>query len=138
MGRRMHHRATRLGERHAAGDGHNLLETVDYLPRSQSSDQRHRPVSVPSRLPSQRIAGDVGDACEVDWLGWFDASGPLPHLEISDSDRASKRRQVYEYQAVFDGDGVRRAICRSDKGTGVLPLQLAGLGYGMLEGHGIG
>lgn len=91
MGRRSHHRATRLGKSHAAGDGHYLLETVDYLPRRQSSDQRHRPVRVPPRLPSQRVAGDVGDASEVDWSGWLDASGPLPHLEISDSDGASER-----------------------------------------------
>lgn len=64
---------------------------MDYLPRIQSSDQRHRPVRVPQSLPSQRVAGDVGDASEVDWLGWFDAPGPLPHLEISDSDGASER-----------------------------------------------
>ena len=121
-----------LGECHAIGHRNGLREALDDIGRSHSSDKRHRPVSVPPRLFAIRGASHVRDATKTDRFGGLHALFEQPDTVIADGHGASERRQVHENQTVFDRDGVRSAIRRRNERCGILPLQLALLGYGML------
>lgn len=74
----------------------------------------------------------VRDAPKTDRLGGLHSRLEQPDTVIADFHGASERRQVHENQTVFDRDGVRSAIRRRNERCGILPLQLALLGYGML------
>lgn len=99
---------------------------------SHASDNRHRPVGVPLRLFTVCGSVQVRDAPKTDCLGGLHALFEQPDSEIADFHGASERRQVHENQTVFDRDGVRSAISKRDERCGVLPFQLACLGYGKL------
>lgn len=132
MGGRSHHSAARLGESHAIGHWDNPLEALDDIGRTNASDKRHRPVSVPPRLFAIRDASHVRDAPKTDRFGGLHALFEQPDRVIADFHGASERRQVHENQTVFDRDGVRSAIRSRNERCGVLPFQLACLGYGKL------
>lgn len=121
-----------LDEFHAIGHRNGLREALDDIGRTHASDKRHRPVSVPPRLFAVRDARHVRDAPKTDCFGGLHARFEQPDRVIADFHGASERRQVHENQTVFDRDGVRSAIRIRNERAGVLPLQLACLGYGKL------
>ena len=122
-----------LDEFHTIGHRNGLREALDDIGRSHASDKRHRPVSVPPRLFAIRGASHVRDAPKTERFGGLHARFEQPDRVIADFHGASERRQVHENQTVFDRDGVRSAIRSRDERCGVLPLQLACLGYGKLS-----
>lgn len=124
-----------LDEFHTIGHRNGLREALDDIGRVQASDKRHRPVSVPPRLFAIRGAVHVRDAPKTDRLGGLHSRLEQPDTVIADFHGASERRQVHENQTVFDRDGVRSAIRRRNERCGILPLQLALLGYGKLFRH---
>ena len=124
-----------LDEFHAIGHRNGLREALDDIGRTHASDKRHRPVSVPPRLFAVRDARHVRDAPKTDCFGGLHARFEQPDRVIADFHGASERRQVHENQTVFDRDGVRSAIRIRNERAGVLPLQLACLGYGKLFRH---
>ena len=124
-----------LDEFHTIGHRNGLREALDDIGRTHASDKRHRPVSVPPRLFAVRDASHVRDAPKTDCFGGLHARFEQPDGVIADFHGASERRQVHENQTVFDRDGVRSAIRSRNERCGVLPLQLALLGYGKLFRH---
>lgn len=124
-----------LDEFHTIWHRNDLRKALDDIGRTHASDKRHRPVSVPPRLFAIRGASHVRDAPKADRLGGLHSRFEQPDRVIADFHGASERRQVHENQTVFDRDGVRSAIRRRDERCGILPLQLALLGYGKLFRH---
>ena len=122
-----------LDEFHTIWHRNDLRKALDDIGRTHASDKRHRPVSVPPRLFAIRGASHVRDAPKTDRLGGLHSHFEQPDRVIADFHGASERRQVHENQTVFDRDGVRSAIRRRDERCGILPLQLALLGYGKLS-----
>ena len=122
-----------LDEFHAIGHRNDLREALDDIGRTQASDKRHRPVSVPPRLFAVRCASHVRDAPKTDRSGGLHARFEQPDTVIADLHSAPERRQVHENQTVFDRDGVRSAIRSRNERCSVLPIQLARLGYGKLS-----
>ena len=121
-----------LDEFHTIGHRNVLREALDDIGRTNASDKRNRPVSVPPRLFAIRDASHVRDAPKTDRFGGLHALFEQPDRVIADFHGASERRQVHENQTVFDRDGVRSAVRSRNERCGVLPFQLACLGYGKL------
>lgn len=102
-------------EFHTIGHRNDPLEALDDIGRAHASDNRHRPVSIPSRLLAIRDAVHVRDAPKTDRSGGLHARFEQPDSVIADFHGASERRQVHENQTVFDRDGVRSAISKRDE-----------------------